>query len=153
MFREVARGHNPGAMCSKLAAALTAALALTGAALAGSDLGPVLRIDANHALRGSHFKAHELLRVVIVADSRQVRQVRTTAAGSFALLPAPADSCSGTSLLIRATGTSGDAAAIRLPQGLCPPPSAYGAASADKLPPQTDGVPPNADGIPSRNLG
>jgi hypothetical protein len=83
---------------------------------------------------------------------RRVRQIRASAGGSFAaLLPAPIDSCS--TLLIRATGASGEVAVIRLPQGLCPPPSAAGAHSADTLPAQTGGVTPSADGVASRNLG
>jgi hypothetical protein len=131
---------------AKLAAAAVSGLVLVGAASAGSNVGPVLKLGANsNAVRGSHFKAHELVRVVFVADVAQTRLVRTSAVGSFAaLLPAPSDSCAP--LLIRAIGSSGDAAAFRLPHGLCAPPSAG---------PQTPdtGLPPNADGIASRNPG
>jgi len=122
------------------------ALVAACAALAAPSVKPALRIDANHAVRGSHFKAHELVRVVFVTDVRQVRQVRAGTTGSFAtLLPPPSDSCA--KLVILAAGSSGDGAVIRLPQGLCPPPSATAQL------PQPDGLPPNADGVASRNLG
>src|SRR5262245_14232005 len=133
-------------MCGKVVAAVFVALALAGASVAATGLNPALRLDAKHTVRGSHFKPHELVRIVITADVERVRLIRATARGSFAApLPAPPDSCSH--LLIRATGASGDGAVIRLPQGLCPPPSANGA------PPQTDGVTPAADGVATYNLG
>ena len=144
VFPGVAPGYILSVMRPKLVAAVSAALVLPGASLAATAPNPVLRVDATHTVRGLHFKAHELVRVVITTDVRQVRLVRTTAAGSFALLPAPPDSCA--KLLIRATGSSGDGALIRLPQGLCPPPS------ANELPPP-GGLPPGADGPPTVNNG
>jgi hypothetical protein len=133
-------------MVLKLVVAISAALVLVGVALASARVNPVLRVGANHFVSGSHFKAHELVRVVFTTDVRQVRLVRTTGTGSFAAqLPAPVDSCA--TLLIRATGSAGDGALIRLPQGLCPPPS------ANELPPQTGGLPPGADGPPTINKG
>jgi hypothetical protein len=107
-------------------------------------VGPVLKLGADKAVRGSHFKAHELVRVLLVGDVRQTRLVRATSAGSFALLPAPSDSCGP--LLVRAIGSSGDAAAVRLPEGLCAPPSATPET-------QDSGLPPGADGVASRNPG
>jgi hypothetical protein len=132
-------------MALKLAVAASAALVLAGAALASPRVSPVLRIDASHVLRGSHFRRHELVRVVFTTDVRQVQLIRTTGTGSFAAqLPAPLDSCAN--VLIRATGSGGDTALIRLPQGLCPPPS------ANELPP-TGGVLPDPNGPPTINNG
>jgi len=96
----------------RLAVVVALALAVAGTAAAASGSKPVLRVDTKHGVRGSHFRAHELVRVVVVADVRQVRQVRAGAGGSFAaLLPPPTDSCRA--VLIRATGSSGDVATIR----------------------------------------
>ena len=129
---------------TKLGVVSLSALVLAGAASAASTVAPVLKLGADKAVRGSHFKAHEFVRVVFVGDVRQTRLIRTSAAGSFALLPAPSDSCAP--LLVRAIGSSGDTAAVRLPQGLCAPPSAV---------PETQGtgLPPGADGVASRNPG
>jgi len=130
-----------------LVAVVCAALVLAGEALAGPAPRPLLKLDANRSVRGLHFKAHELVRVVAGGN---VRRVRASAVGSFALLPPPVDSCS--SLLVRATGASGDVAVLRL-QGLCPPPSATGAQGADNPPPPTNDPLPDPHGPPSVNLG
>jgi hypothetical protein len=106
-----------------LIVASTLAVVLAVTALATASLRPVLRVGTAHAVRGSHFKAYELVRVVFTSDVRQVRVIRVSADGSFATaLPTPVHSCSG--MLIRATGASGDIASIALSTGLCPPPSA-----------------------------
>ena len=133
-------------------ATVSAALALSGAALAGPVVKPVLRVDADNALRGSHFKAHELVRVVFVTDVRKIRTIRASARGSFAaLLPSQTDSCG--SLRIRATGSSGDVAAIAVSLGLCPPPSATGTQSgSNEAPPQTTTL-PDPHGPPTINPG
>ena len=134
-------------MRAKLVVAGCAALVLAGVSLAGTRPPPVLRVDAKNTVRGSHFKAHELVQLVITWDVRQVRVVRASAGGSLAVpLPAPPDSCPR--LLIRAIGASGDRALVTLPQGLCPPPSVNRPDGA-----QTDNVTPAADGVASRNLG
>src|SRR5215472_13579831 len=94
----------------------TAALLLAGTAVATAGVRPVLRLGTANAVRGSHFKAHELVRVVFTSDVRRVRVIRVSATGSFASsLPAPVDSCSG--MVIRATGASGDVASIALSKG------------------------------------
>jgi hypothetical protein len=104
-----------------LAAVLTAALALAGAGLATASLKPVLRLGTANVVRGSHFKAHELVHVVFTSDVRHVRVLRVGATGSFTTALPTTVSCSG--LRIRATGTSGDAASIALSKALCPPAS------------------------------
>jgi hypothetical protein len=129
-----------------LAATVCTALALAGAQLAAAGVKPVLKVGAGNALRGSHFRAHELVHVVFTSDVRQVRVLRVSAAGSFAAVLPTTDSCS--SLRIRVTGSSGDVAAIAVAKGLCPPPSSTGAQTAgttapgggDTTPPATGGT-------------
>jgi hypothetical protein len=132
-----------------LSVMLTVAVVLAGTALATASPRPVLRLGAANAVRGSHFKAHELVRVVFTSEVRRVRVIRVSATGSFAsALPAPTDSCSG--MVIRATGASGDVASIALSAGLCPPPSASG----DTAPPSsTTGGLPDPHGPATINRG
>jgi hypothetical protein len=127
-----------------IAAVVCVALTVAGASLRAAVFKPVLRVGASNAIRGSHFKAHELIHVVFTFDvrqfRRQVRLVRASAAGSFAaLVPSLAASCA--TLQIRATGSSGDVAAIALSRGLCPPASASGSQGAGTQPPQTGTLP------------
>jgi hypothetical protein len=126
-----------------LAAAVCAAVALAGASLSTAAVRPVLRLDAGNALRGSHFKAHELVRVVFTSDVQRVRVLRASATGAFAApLPAPTDSCSG--VRIRATGATGDVAAIAISAGLCPPAS-DGTGGAGSVPLPDPHGPPTVD--------
>jgi len=135
-------------MRSTLAATVCAAVALVGGSLATAAVKPVLRVGADNALRGSHFKAHELVRVVFTSDVRRVRVLRASATGSFAAVLPAADSCS--SLHVRATGATGDVAAIALSLGLCPPLGASASQSLDNQPPQTGtNVPPDQHGPPT----
>jgi hypothetical protein len=125
-------------------AVVFAALTFAGTPVTAAVVRPVLRIGADNAVRGSHFRAHELIRVVFTADARlsrrQVRLVRASAAGSFAaLVPSLTGSCA--ILQIRASGSSGDVAAIALSRGLCPPPSASGTQGAGNQPPQAGSLP------------
>jgi hypothetical protein len=137
-----------------LVASVSAVLALGGATVAAAGVKPVLRLGAGNAVRGSHFKAHELVRISVASN---VRVIRVSAAGSFAaLLPAPSDSCG--SVLIRATGASGDVAALALSRGLCPPPGANGGLNPDDVNPHNGSVPPGTTlpdphGPASINLG
>jgi hypothetical protein len=94
------------------------AFGLVGATLALGAVKPVLGLGGDKSVRGSHFKAHELIRVVFSWDVQRVRIVRASAAGSFAALLPSSASCA--SLRIRATGASGDIAALALSRGLCP---------------------------------
>jgi hypothetical protein len=130
-----------------LSVMLTVAVVQAGTALATASPRPVLRLGAANAVRGSHFKAHELVRVVFTSEVRRVRVIRVSAAGSFAsALPARTDSCSG--IVIRATGASGDVASIALSTGLCPPPSASSAQGAPSTPStgDTSPAPPSSTG-------
>jgi hypothetical protein len=84
--------------------------------------------------------------IVVACVLRRIRVIRASATGSFAtLLPAPTDSCS--SMTIRATGSSGDVAALALSKGLCPPPGASGASGTTTQPL------PDPHGPASVNLG
>jgi hypothetical protein len=126
-----------------LVAAMTTALALAGAGLATASLKPVLRLGTANVVRGSHFRAHELVHVVFTSDVRRVRVLRVGATGSFtAVLPAT-DSCSA--MRVRATGASGDVASIALAKGLCPPPSSTGTQATGTAGSSSGGSPPLPD--------
>ena len=136
-----------------IVAACAAVLGLAGAGLATASLKPVLRLGTGTAVRGSHFKAHEVVHVVFTSDVRNVRVIRASGAGSFAARLPAYDSCSG--LSVRATGTSGDVATIALSKGLCPPPSASGgqaqssgssSQSGESAPPSTSNSSPDPHG-------
>lgn len=75
-------------------------------------------------VRGNGFHAKEKVRVTVnVGSVKQVRVVRATAAGVFTVElsnMAPYDRCND-ALLVRAAGTIGDTAVLKLPQRACPP--------------------------------
>jgi hypothetical protein len=104
--------------------AILVAGALAGAA--GAQIKPTLRLLANSPLtvRGNGFHAKEKVRVTVnVGSVKQVRVVRATAAGVFTVElsnMAPYDRCNDP-LLVRAAGTIGDTAVLKLPQRACPP--------------------------------
>jgi hypothetical protein len=129
-----------------LVASMTTALALAGAGLATASLRPVLRLGTENVVRGSHFKAHELVHVVFTSDVRHVRVLRVNASGSFSAALPTTDRCS--SLRIRATGASGDAASIALSRALCPPASSTGTQSTGTASTGTasSGSPPSSSG-------
>ena len=96
------------------------------AGTAGAQVKPSLRLVANSPLtvRGAGFHAKEKVRVTVAVSSvKQVRVVRTTAAGSFTVeisSTAPYDPCNDT-LVVNAAGAIGDQAILKLPQRACPP--------------------------------
>jgi hypothetical protein len=129
------------------------AFALAASSVTASSFRPALRVGLDGAVRGSHFKAHELIHVVFTSDARQLRRrmrvVHASAVGSFAaLVPALTDSC--TRLEIRARGSSGDVAALALSRGLCPPPSASGTEGSGTQPAPTETL-PDPNGPPTVN--
>lgn len=137
-----------GGMRRILVIAAATALVLAGAALATpGSLSPVLRLGPAGVVRGSHFKAHELVHVVFTAGVRHVRVIRVGAAGSFAAILPATVSCS--TLWIRATGSSGDAASIASSTALCPP------AGVGTSPPATGGTQtlPDPHGPPTVDPG
>jgi len=131
---------------------LCAAVALTAASTAVALRKPVLRAFAGTQVRGSHFKAHEVIRIVFASDVRRVRVVRANAFGSFAaLVPSAGDSCAP--LRIRATGSSGDLAALALSHGLCALSSGSGTTSQTGTAPAPTGTLPDPHGPATINPG
>jgi hypothetical protein len=134
-----------------VAASVCAVVALSGASAGAAAVRPVLSVGADNAVRGSHFRSKELIRIVVSSGVQRVRIVRASAAGSFAaVVPLPTDAC--TTLVIRATGASGDAAALALSRGWCPAASTSGTQGAGVQPPQTGGL-PDQHGPPTVNAG
>ncbi|MFL5929454.1 MAG: hypothetical protein ACJ77E_21175 [Gaiellaceae bacterium] len=101
----------------------TASVALTfaGAAASGAaPRAPSLRV-VGESVHGRFFQSHEVVRLTFVADVRVVRRVRTSSVGTFAgRFPKIYDPCSD-ALVIRASGSRGDDAVLKLPKRLCPP--------------------------------
>jgi hypothetical protein len=108
-----------------IAVAAVAGGMLVGALGAASEArrSPALRLADRQplTLRGVHFRARELVRVQVTADSgTRTRRVRTTASGSFVSQFGPVlDRCSG--LYAVAVGSRGSRATLKMPQPLCPP--------------------------------
>jgi hypothetical protein len=150
-----------------LVAAVTAAVALAAAGLASASLRPALQLGTADVVRGTHFKAHELVHVVFTSDVRHVRVLRVNAAGSFTAVLPSIDSCTG--VRIRATGASGDVASIALSKATCAPAGSTGTqttgtaqssgstspGSGDTTPPSSGGTQPLPDphGPPTVNPG
>jgi hypothetical protein len=130
----------------RLVASVSVALVLAGPAAATSDFSPILKLGADNAVRGLHFKSHEFVRLVFVTDGQQIRRVRASAGGSFAAsLPTRFDSCSG--LLVRAAGSSGDFAVIDVPRAPCPVSGESGQGSPVSGPTTGSGGSTAADGV------
>jgi hypothetical protein len=109
-----------------LAAVGAASIAASSLAAAMPTLAASIRLVSTAPLtvRGTHFAAHERVRVSFrTSAALPVVVVRATAAGAFtAAAPAgvPYDRCSSP-LVVSAAGASGDRAVLRLPPRLCPP--------------------------------
>jgi len=104
--------------------AITVAALVSGAAAAavGSTPArtPTLSVTAT-GMHGRHFYPRERVRMTLILQIRETRQVRTTATGSFDLpLPAAYDRCTE-ALTITAVGARGDSARIKVPKRACPP--------------------------------
>src|SRR3954470_22247987 len=118
-----ARWHHPRAM--RVLLAITAAALVSGAAAAavGSTPArtPTLGVTPQ-GIHGRHFYPRERVRMTLILQIRETRQVRTSATGSFDLpLPAAYDRCTE-ALTIIAVGARGDSARIKVPQrAACPP--------------------------------
>jgi len=104
-----------------LIGAVTVTLGLAAAAgSAAPARAPSLSVDS-HGIYGRNFHRHERVRLTLVLQIREVRQVRTTGTGAFVTpLPAAYDPCTE-ALSIIAVGAQGDSARIKLPQRACPP--------------------------------
>jgi hypothetical protein len=83
-----------------------------------------LRITSHDPLvvRGAHFRASERVRVTANVGLTVQRRVVAGARGGFTVTfdQVPVDRCTGG--FVRAVGSSGTRAAVKLPQLLCPPP-------------------------------
>jgi hypothetical protein len=105
----------------RMLALATVVLTLTGgAASAAPSARPALKVSAG-AVKGTHFRARERIRVVFRLESdRIVRHLRTTKAGTFRTALPSFDPCLE-SLQITAVGAPNETAALKLPQRACPP--------------------------------
>jgi hypothetical protein len=105
-----------------LVTAASVSVVLAAAAAAGSaGPAPALTV-ARHAVQGSGFRRHETVRVAFRWSAASAVLVRAGANGAFtAPLPIAYDRCDD-SIVIRATGLSGDHAVLRVAQRACPPP-------------------------------
>jgi hypothetical protein len=86
---------------------------------ASTAIQPGLRVVKREplVLRGTHFRARERVRVFY---GSYLHRTTTNAIGTFSVTFTNDDRCTGG--LVRAIGASGDRAALKLPQPLCPPP-------------------------------
>ena len=107
---------------------LALGLALAGAAAAAPARPALSLADADPlALRGAGFAAGERVRVVLVAaGERRTRVVRATRRGTFRAVFPGVEMRDRCSVFAWAVGARGSHA--KLPQPLCPPPLAPGAA-------------------------
>jgi hypothetical protein len=111
-------------MLRRLIAVGGIAAATAGLASAGSST-PALKVASLKplAIRGTHFVAREKVRIRIhTAEATKTWRVVTTPRGSFVVgvQNMPYDPCSS-SLIVRARGSRGSEAAVKLPQRQCPP--------------------------------
>jgi hypothetical protein len=107
-----------------LIALLTGSLAAGSVAAARSSAGPTLRLARGTdalVVRGSGFYANERVRVTVLATGERTKTVRTRAAGTFAASfdSTFADPCSA--MVVRALGSRGDRALLKLPARMCMP--------------------------------
>ena len=81
-------------------------------------------------VRGTHFVPHERVTVRVIGRTIVTRQADVTARGSFRLVfPRPKPRACG-SIVVRATGSRGDWAVLRIGSSECNPPGASGSSSA-----------------------
>ena len=104
--------------------AIAAAALMSGAPVAAGGAGatraPTLSVTST-GMHGRHFYPRERVRMTLILQIRETRQVRTTATGSFDLpLPAAYDRCTE-ALTITAFGARGDSARVKVPKRACPP--------------------------------
>jgi hypothetical protein len=108
-----------------LVAACAASIAASPAAAAAPPAASItLGLTSPLTVRGTHFAAHERIRISFRTSAPLAAVVvRATAAGTF-IAAAPAgltyDRCSAP-LVVSAVGASGDRALLRMPPRLCPP--------------------------------
>jgi hypothetical protein len=106
---------------SRISLAAAAALFAAGA---GHPTLTISRTTPTLAVRGSHFRPAEKVRVTLTRDAtRSTRVVRTTAGGTLAASFGPLagfDPCTS-SFVVRAVGASGDRASVKFVPRECPP--------------------------------
>jgi hypothetical protein len=107
-------------------ASITAIVALLAASAAAGATHPTLRVVRMNPLvvRGSSFHPSERVRVTLrFRTTIRMRSTRTSRTGTFSVdLGAVAgyDPCND-SLAVSAMGATGDRAAVKIPQRMCPP--------------------------------
>lgn len=103
------------------------------AAPAGAGEKPVLSTASSRTtivVRGTHFVPSERVRVRVIGRTVVTRRTTATALGSFRLaLPRPKPRACGL-LVVRADGSRGDWAVLRIRSSECNPPGAIGSARA-----------------------
>src|SRR5919201_1980885 len=117
-------GHDSGMpktwFLALIAVAAVAAISAAGATTAA----PTLSLAGRQPLvvRGTHFQPRERVRVTVYADETRTARVRASASGSF-LVSFPGmvlvDRCTG--LRVRAAGSQGRVALLKLPLPACLP--------------------------------
>jgi hypothetical protein len=96
-------------------ASLAAASPATRPALRLVDAGPVV-------FRGSGFKAHERVRVVVYAQTRAAKRTTASLTGAFTVRFAGLDPSACAGLSATAVGDGGSRASFKRPPGQCPAP-------------------------------
>lgn len=97
-----------------------ASLALTVPASAAG--APMLKIKtAPFTVSGSGFKANEIVRIVVVSDSRYAAATRVRSDGTFALRIQSVKLPRCSAYLVRASGNQGSRAALRYRAPECSP--------------------------------
>src|SRR4051812_26261219 len=104
---------------------MTVVAVVAGSATAATAKKPTLRLTSTAPvkIRGAHFAPSERTRLRIqTADANRTRRARANAHGAFlaGLGTIPYDPCSSW-LIVRARGSAGSLATLKLPQRQCPP--------------------------------
>jgi hypothetical protein len=105
-------------------AVLAAALPVPGLVGGAATIQPRLRLlDADPvAFRGTGFKAHERVRVVVYAGTRAAKRVTAGARGRFVVRFAGVDPNACAGFGASAVGSEGSRASFKRAPGMCPAP-------------------------------
>src|SRR2546428_10484073 len=93
------------------------ALLLVASALAGAAVRPQLALVAKpvFAVRGTHFKANERVRVAVTTHATWTRRGRTSPAGSFTAAVPAGERGRRDGLIVQATGPRGQKGGLKAP--------------------------------------
>ena len=125
LTHDVAQGGHDSGMRKTWFLALIPVAAVAAISAAGATTAaPTLSLAGRQPLvvRGTHFQPRERVRVTVYADETRTARVRASASGSF-LVSFPGmvlvDRCTG--LRVRAAGSQGSVALLKLPLPACLP--------------------------------